>query len=150
MPQSLARMHVHLVYSTKHRAMLLHDDVRPPLHSYMSVVLKNARCPALLINSVEDHVHILFELHRTVALATAVEEVKKSSSRWIKTQPNIPASFAWQAGYGGFAVSASNVDVVRHYIANQREHHKKMTFQDEFRELLRRHQMEFDERYVWD
>jgi len=147
MPQSLARLHVHLVFSTKRRAPLITDAVRDALHRYMAVVLQNLGCPAALINSGEDHVHILFELGRTVALSTAVEEVKKASSKWIKTQG---AEFSWQAGYGAFAVSESNVPAVREYIANQREHHRVKSFQEEFRTFLERHQITYDERYVWD
>ena len=96
MPQSLACIHVHLVFSTKHRAPLLREGVRDSLHRYMAVVLQNLECPPTLINSVEDHVHILFELGRTVAISKAVEEVKKSSSKWLKTQGAGFADFAWQ------------------------------------------------------
>ena len=150
MPQSLACLHVHLVFSTKHRAPLLREEVRDSLHRYMAVVLQNLDCPPALINSVEDHVHILFELSRTVAISTAVEEVKKSSSKWIKTQGAGFADFAWQAGYGAFAVSESNVTAVRDYIADQRAHHRKKSFQKEYRAFLQRHRIAFDERYVWD
>lgn len=150
MPQSLARLPIHLIFSTKHGAPLLHDAIREALHRYMAVVLRNLDCPAVLINSVEDHVHILFELARTISVAKAVEEVKKASSKWIKTQGDALKSFAWQAGYGAFAVSSSNVDAVRDYVAGQREHHRKKTFQDEYRAFLARHRVEFDERYIWD
>lgn len=150
MPQSLACLHVHLVFSTKRREPLIDNGVRESLHRYMAVVLGNMKCPALLVNSVEDHAHVLFELARTVAVSAAVEEVKSSSSKWIKTQGDRLAGFAWQAGYGAFAVSRSNVDAVRAYIADQRAHHRETTFQDEYRALLRKHGVEFDERYVWD
>jgi len=150
MPQSLARLHVHLIFSTKHRAPLLRDTVRDSLHRYMAVVLQNLDCPPALINSVEDHVHILFELGRTVAISKAVEEVKKSSSKWLKTQGIGFADFAWQAGYGAFAVSESNVMAVRDYIAEQRAHHRKKSFQEEYRSFLKRHRVAFDERYVWE
>lgn len=150
MPQSLARLHIHLIFSTKHRAPLLHDSVRESLHRYMAVVLQNLGCPPTLINSVEDHVHILFELGRTVAVSAAVEAVKKSSSKWIKTQGVELTDFAWQAGYGAFAVSESQVPSVRDYIAGQREHHRKRTFQEEYRMFLERHNVTFDERYMWD
>ena len=104
----------------------------------------------MLINSVEDHVHVLFELARTVAVSAAVEEVKKASSKWIKTQGAEFAGFAWQAGYGAFAVSESNVPAVREYIAGQQQHHRKKSFQEEYRAFLERHRVAFDERYVWD
>jgi len=150
MPQSLARLHIHLIFSTKHRRPLLDDDVREPLHAYMAAVLRNVGCPAELINSVEDHVHILFQLCRTMTVSQAVEEVKTASSRWIKTQGPRFGDFAWQAGYAALAVSQSNVETVRAYVAQQREHHGRGTFQEEYRAFLQKHQVEFDERYVWD
>ena len=150
MPQSLARLCVHLVFSTKHREPFLHDRIRTDLHAYMATVLKNLGCPALIINSVEDHVHILLDLGRTVSVSQAVEGVKKSSSKWIKTQGEEFAAFAWQAGYGAFAVSESNVPAVRQYITTQAEHHRKTSFQDEYRAFLTKHNVTFDERYVWD
>ena len=131
MPQSLARLHIHLVFSTKNRERIITDDVRSPLHAYMATVLQNLGCAPVLINSVEDHAHLLFDLARTVSISQVVEEVKKSSSKWIKTQGQEFAGFAWQAGYGAFAVSESNVGTVRTYIANQREHHRTKTFQEE-------------------
>ena len=150
MPQSLARLHVHLIFSTKNRAPALHDGVRDALHRYMATVLQNLGCPAVLINSVPDHAHILFDLARTVAVSKAVEDVKKASSKWIKTQGAQFVDFAWQAGYGAFAVSESNVDAVRRYIANQQDHHRTKSFQDEYRDFLLRHRVAFDEKYVWD
>jgi len=150
MPQSLARLHIHLVFSTKNRLPVITDAVRDSLHGYMATVLQNLGCPAVLINSVEDHAHVLFDLARTVSISQAVEDVKKSSSKWIKTQGPEFAAFAWQAGYGAFAVSESNVETVRHYIACQREHHRKKSFQEEYRTFLLRHNLTFDERYVWD
>jgi putative transposase len=131
---------------------MLCDEVRQPLHNYIAVVLQNFNCPAVLINSVEDHVHILLELARTVAIASVVEEVKTTSSKWLKRQPaqNDLRSFAWQAGYGAFSVSQSAVQDVRDYIANQREHHRQRSFQEEYRLFLEKHKIAFDEQYVWD
>ena len=149
MPQSLARLHVHLIFSTKHRERLITDAVRDSLHAYMAV-LQNLGCAPVLINSVADHVPILFELARTGSVSQAVEEVKKTSSKWIKTQGMELGSFAWQAGYGAFAVSESNVPSVRDYIARQPEHHRRKSFQEEYRAFLERHGVVFDERYVWD
>ncbi len=150
MPQSLARLHIHLVFSTKNREPIITDSVRSPLHAYMATVLHNLGCAPVLINSVEDHTHLLFDLARTVSISQVVEDVKKSSSKWIKTQGPEFGAFAWQSGYGAFAVSESNVETVRQYIANQREHHRKKTFQEEYRAFLKRHNVAFDERYVWD
>lgn len=150
MAQSLARLNVHLIFSTKNREPVLQDAVRNDLHRYMATVLQNFGCPPLLINSVPDHVHILFDLGRTVSISAAVEEVKKSSSKWIKTRGADYATFAWQGGYGAFAVSESNVTAVRAYIADQQRHHRKSTFQEEYRAFLKRHGVSFDEKYVWD
>lgn len=150
MPQSLASVPLHLVFSTKHREPLIGNDVRDNLHRYMAVVLHNLGCQTHLINSVEDHIHILFDLSRTVTIADAVEEAQKSSSKWIKTQSTSLSNFAWQAGYGAFGVGESNVDSARAYIANQREHHKRVSFQDEYRAFMKRAGLDFDERYGWD
>jgi putative transposase len=150
MPQSLARLHIHLIFSTKSRIPLIADAIRADLHAYMAKVLQEIGCTPILINSVEDHVHILFDLSRTLSVSHAVEEVKKSTSKWMKTQGAAFTNFAWQAGYGAFAVSESKVETVRAYIANQREHHRKVTFQEEYREFLERHRISYDDRYVWD
>lgn len=120
------------------------------MHAYLATVLKNLKCPAVIINSVGDHIHILFLLHRIVALSNAIEDAKKSSSKWLKTQSPELASFAWQGGFGAFSVSESNVPVVMQYIANQAEHHKKVSFQNELRSFLTKHGIEFDERYLWE
>ncbi len=150
MPQSLAKIYLHLVFGTKNRAPMLSDAVRDPLHRYMATVLRNLGCHPVLINSVDDHTHLLFELARTVPVSHVVEEVKRSSSKWLKTQPGVEPGFAWQSGYGVFSVSASNMPAVRDYVAMQREHHRKRSFQDELRALLQKHGVEYDERYVWD
>ena len=150
MPQSLAKNLIHLVFSTKNRATLLSDEIRPSLHAYITTVLKNLNCPVIIVNSVEDHIHILFLLHRTVPLSKAVEDAKKSSSKWLKTQSSTLSTFSWQSGYGAFSVSESNVPIVKKYIATQAEHHKKVSFQDELRGFLNKHRIEFDERYLWD
>jgi len=150
MPQSLAKNLIHLVFSTKHRNPDLTNEVRPALHAYLVTVLKNLNCPVITVNSVEDHIHILFLLHRTVPLSKAVEDAKKSSSKWLKTQSSTLSTFSWQSGYGAFSVSESNVPIVKKYIATQAEHHKKVSFQDELRGFLNKHRIEFDERYLWD
>lgn len=150
MAQSLARVPIHLVFSTKNRIPLLRDSIRDPLHRYMAVVMKNKKCPTILINSVEDHVHVLFELGRTVSISEAVEEIKTTSSKWLKTQDKVLSTFSWQSGYGAFAVSETHVGEVIRYIANQEEHHRKKTFQEEYLEFLVRHNIPYDDRYVWD
>ena len=150
MAQSLARIYIHLIFSTKNRERFITDDVRSALHAYLATVLENLNSPAILINSVEDHTHILFELHRTITVSQAVEDVKTASSKWIKTQGPKWAAFAWQKGYGAFSVSASNLPAVRDYIADQQEHHRVKTFQEEYRAFLEKHGVAYDERWVWD
>ena len=150
MPQSLSNLYIHLIFSTKNRAPLLVKEQRSDLHAYLSTVLANLNSPTVLINSVEDHVHILFKMARTVSLAQIVEDVKKSSSKWLKTQSPSHASFAWHAGYGSFSVSESNVAKVTSYIRDQEQHHRKQTFQDEYLEFLEKNKIQWDERYVWD
>ena len=113
-------------------------------------ILRNISCPSLIVNCVEGHLHCLCQLSRTTTIAKRIEEMKTSSSSWIKTQSLELTDFHWQAGYGAFSVRQSNVETVKSYIADQEEHHRKKTFQDEFREFLRRHGIEWDEGYVWD
>ena len=150
MSQSLAKILVHLTFSTKDRRPLLRDEHRGHLHAYIIGILKNLHSPSLETNSVEDHVHILFLLSKNHALAKVIGEVKASTSSWIKTQDPWYRDFYWQGGYAAFSVSESRVGNVRQYISNQREHHRKSSFQDELRALFQRHRVEYDERYVWD
>jgi putative transposase len=150
-PQSLSNLLIHVVFSTKHREPhLCTPDLRGIMAGYMVGTLRNIKCPSLITGVVDDHVHILCSLHRTITIARLVEEVKTSSSARIKEESPALAHFHWQNGYGAFSVSPSNVEEVRAYIANQGEHHRKRTFQEEFRLMLERHGIEYDERYVWD
>ena len=151
MPQSLSNVLLHLVFSTKHRQPFLRrPELRDVMTGYLVGTLRNLQCPSLIVGVVEDHVHVLCNLHRTISIAKLVEELKKSSSARIKEQGPQLREFHWQNGYGVFSVSQSNVPQVKTYIANQEEHHRTRTFQEEFRLLLTRHGVEFDERYVWD
>jgi putative transposase len=148
MPQSLAKVYLHLVFSTKNRQPMLNEDIRGDLHKYLGGILRDISCQAIEINSEPDHVHILYLQSRTEAIGDVVANVKRGSSVWLKTKG--VGDFHWQAGYGIFSVSQSAVEDVRVYIRNQREHHRRMSFQDELRALLRRHEIEFDEKYLWD
>ncbi|MBK9137427.1 MAG: IS200/IS605 family transposase [Verrucomicrobia bacterium] len=150
MPQSLARILVHLIFSTKDRVPVLTPAIRAELHPYLSVVLRDNDCPPLKVGGVEDHVHLFFGLSRTLTVAKVVEIVKTSSSKWIKTKGPEFMAFHWQSGYGAFSVSQSDADAVVRYIENQAEHHRRTTFQDEYRKFLERYQVSYDERYVWD
>ena len=150
MSQSLAQNLLHLVFSTKNRRPWLFPAIRPELNAYLAGTLRDLQSPAVIVNSVSDHVHILCALSKNDALCNIVEEIKRSSSKWIKTKGDDYKSFHWQAGYGAFSVSQSNVEEVRTYIANQEQHHARMSFQDELRAILKKHRLEFDERYLWD
>ncbi len=130
--------------------VFLTKAVRPDLHAYIATVLANLNSQAVLINSVADHIHILFKMGRTVTMAQVVEDIKKSSSKWIKTQGASFAAFAWQSGYGAFSVSESNIPKAAEYIRNQEAHHRVKTFQEEYRDFLTRHNITCDERFVWD
>lgn len=146
MPQSLSKLYVHLVFSTKERRALIQN--KEELHAYIVGILANLRSNAIIINSMPDHIHILFKLSRTVTVADVVAAIKSGSTNWMK--PEGIAWEGWQSGYGAFSVSESQLDIVRKYIERQEEHHAVMSFQDELRELYKKHRIDFDEKYVWD
>jgi putative transposase len=151
MPQSLARVVLHVVFSTKHRIPhLKNPELRSKLHAYVAGTLQRVACEPILINGIEDHVHILCNLSRTITIAKLVEQVKVESSKWMKEQAPGCRDFQWQSGYGSFSVSQSNVEQVRAYVSAQEEHHRRMSFQEELRALCEKHGIEIDERYVWD
>jgi REP element-mobilizing transposase RayT len=150
MSQSLANILVHLVFSTKGRRQLLRDEERSQLQAYITGILKNQDSPLLEINSLRDHIHILFVQSKNHAPAKIVEEIKTSSSLWIKKQHAWYADFAWQGGYGEFSVSPIHVAAVRDYIRNQAEHHKQEGFQAEYRRFCEKNGKPLDERYAWD
>jgi putative transposase len=150
MPQSLAKIYVHAIFSTKNREPLLHDDWRDELFRVIGGTANNLGCQSLIVGGIVDHVHILFKLGRTIAIADAIGKIKSTSSLWVNQHhPNV-TPFHWQAGYAAFSVSQSNVPAVRVYIQNQAQHHAKRSFEDELREWMRRYEIEWDERYVWD
>jgi putative transposase len=151
MPQSFSAVYVHLVFSTKERKPFLRDRaIRELLHSELGGISKKLECAPLITGGVEDHVHQLARFGRTLSLAEWVKELKRASNLWLKDQSRDYADFEWQAGYAAFSVSASNLEHVIEYIRNQEEHHRQRSFQDELRLLLKRHGMEWDERYIWD
>jgi len=150
MPQSLARVLVHLVFSTKNRVPVLVPEIRAELHPYLATVLNNDGCTSLRVGGIEDHVHLFFALSRTRTISQIVENVKTSSSKWLKTKSAALADFHWQNGYGIFSVSQSHADEVVDYILHQEEHHKTQTFQQEVRWLYEREHLPFDERFMWD
>ena len=150
MGQSLVKNYIHIVFSTKYRQHLIHPPVEDELHRYLGGTCKNLECHPIIVGGYTDHVHILCMLSKKIALMKLVEEIKSHSSKWIKTKDEAYLNFYWQDGYGAFSVNPKDVDVVKAYIANQKEHHSKKTFQSEYRAILNKYEMDFDERYVWD
>jgi putative transposase len=147
MPQSLSSVLIHLVFSTKNREKLITEESEIELHKYLAKTFRACDSPASLVGGDNDHIHSLFALSRTWAIADIVKEIKASSSKWMKSKVG---EFQWQSGYGAFSIGQSGVVEVKKYIANQKEHHRKFSFQDEFRMLCDKYEVEYDERYVWD
>ena len=151
MPQSLAQIYLHVVFSTKSWAPYLKDDsLRTETHAYLAGICRNLDSPSLIVGGTEDHVHILCCLFKTRTIADLVREIKRDSSKWIKIKVVNLSAFHWQNGYGAFSISPSHVEPARSYIQNQQEHHREESFQEEFRRLLAKYGMDCDERYVWD
>ena len=150
MPQSLASILVHLVFSTKGREPWLADPFRDELHAYMGGTIANCGGVLFRAGSVADHIHLLLSHPRTMAPADLVQDIKTGSSKWLKRQAKGMAGFHWQGGYGMFSISPGHRAAVERYIAGQAVHHRKVTFQDEYRRLLTKYEVEWEEKYVWD
>jgi putative transposase len=150
MPQSLSKVYVHITFSTKHRKETIDQTIEARLHDYLGGIAKGLECNPVQIGGDKDHVHVLCLLSRKVAQMTLLEEIKKRSSKWIKTIDERYSNFYWQDGYGIFSVNPAEVDKVIEYIKNQKEHHQKVSFQNEYRAFLKEYDVEYDERYVWD
>ncbi len=151
MGQSLSQLYVHLTFGTKGRRPWITTPIEKRVHAYMAGTLQEYESPALIINSVPDHVHILFRLSKNYALARIVEEVKKESSKWIKTIEGGTTQFKWQIGYGAFSVSSRSVEIVKRYIENQKEHHGYQTYQEEVEQFAKEYDIiEYDPLYFWD
>jgi len=147
---SYAKIYLHIVFSTKRREPLINPDWESRLYSVIGGTLRTVKCTLLAGNGTEDHVHLLISMARDISTSDAVRNIKTDSSKWVHDTFPSSSEFKWQDGYAAFSVSHSQLDAVRRYIANQKEHHKKTSFQDELRQLLRLHDIEFDERYLWD
>ncbi len=152
MPQSLSKVYIHIVFSTKDRVPFLKDNnLSEEMHAYLSGASKNLGSQSLQVGGAIDHVHILCTLSRKNTIADLVRDLKKGSSKWIKSKESpFLNDFQWQSGYGVFSVSPSHLNSLKKYIINQAEHHTKETFQDELRRLFLKYNVEYDERYVWD
>ena len=150
MPQSLSRVILHIIFSTKNREPWLESSVRPRMHGYLATICRDLGAELVRVGGVADHVHIITTLPRTVSQAQLIEQIKKASSKWIKALDARYRAFFWQRGYGAFSASPSQLEAVLQYVEGQQEHHRTRTFQEEYRELRCKHEIDFDERYVWD
>jgi REP-associated tyrosine transposase len=150
MPQSLSQVLVHIVFSTKNRQRWLDTPMAPRMHAYLATICRDRGCEAYRVGGMPDHVHLAIRLSRTVSQADLLEAIKTTSSVWIKKQDDEYRPFSWQRGYGAFSVGFSQLETLIHYIDTQEEHHRTKTFQEEYRELLQKYHIEFDEQYVWD
>jgi len=148
MSQSFVQIYVHIVFHTKDNVKLIREEIEDELFSYLGGILKNIKSIPLQIGGTSDHIHILCTLPKTMTPAELAEEVKKSSSKWIKTKGEHYRNFYWQDGYGGFSISKSAIDSVKEYILNQKKHHQKYSFMDEYRNLLKEYGISYDERYL--
>ena len=148
MAQSLVQKYMHIVFSTKNREPFITDLVQDDLYAYLSGICNNLLCTPIKIGGRPDHVHILCMLSKKIALVKLLEELKSHSSKWVKLRGPQFKDFYWQEGYGAFLVNPAEIETVIHYIANQKDHHSKKTFQDEYRAFLKKYKVEYDERYV--
>jgi putative transposase len=150
MAQSLSGVYIHVIFSTKDRKALIPEDSEKRLHNYLATVATDLKCHPFEINGTSDHVHLLLSLHRTISQSDLVEKLKAQSSRWYKTLDPSLSDSAWQGGYGIFSVDLSTFDRLRDYIVRQKEHHKTMTFKEEYLKFLKWSKVEFDDKFLWD
>jgi putative transposase len=149
MAQSLSKLFVHIIFHIKIPATYIRNAEKDELYAYMGAIIKDNKSIPILINGVKDHVHILCVMSKNISLSKLVEEIKRHSSRWIKSKGRHYINFAWQGGYGGFSVSPSLQDKTKNYIRKQEEHHKKMTFKEEYLLFLKEYKIEYNENYLW-
>ena len=151
MPQSLAQLFVHVVFSTKHRQpFLANPALRAEMHSYLGGACRNLESPSIIVGGVADHVHVLCRFAKSWSVSDFVRELKRESSKWLKEKSAALTQFYWQNGYGAFSVSPRELETMKTYILNQEAHHASESFQDEFRGILAEYRVDYDERYVWD
>ncbi|MDP1879693.1 MAG: IS200/IS605 family transposase [Parachlamydiaceae bacterium] len=150
MAQSLSNILIHIIFSTKNRQPMIFPEIMKELHSYMVGIAQACNAQVHEIGGIEDHVHLLISLPRILPISKLIEEIKKSSSKWVKTKGNSYIDFAWQNGYGAFSIGQSAYENLRKYIQTQKTHHQKISFQDEYRAFLKKYRISYDEKYVWD
>ncbi|MFK7809225.1 MAG: IS200/IS605 family transposase [Saprospiraceae bacterium] len=150
MGQSLVKNYIHIVFSTKYRQDLIYPPYEKELHAYIGGTCNELGCPSLIVGGYTDHIHILCRLSQKIPLMTLVQKVKANSSKWMKTNDDYLENFFWQNGYGAFSVNPKKIDIVAGYIERQHEHHSKKSFKTEYRQILKKYDVEYDEKYVWD
>ena len=150
MSQSISNVYIHIVFSTKNRHNLITDEIKNELFDYLGGTCKHLECNPIKVGGYKNHVHILCVLSKKITLVTLLEEVKKSSSKWIKTKGAEFSKFYWQDGYSVFSVNPSQISIVSNYISNQQEHHRTKSFEEECMAFFKKYKIDFDERYVWD
>ena len=150
MAQSFFQMYGHLIFSTKERTNWLDDNIRNDVHSYIATIFRNMGCPFVYVGGAKDHIHVLFDIGKENLITTIIGTVKKDTSKFIKTINNEYNGFYWQSGYGLFSVSPAQKEKVINYIDNQMEHHKKVSFKDEYLAFLNKYNIEYNEKYIWD
>lgn len=150
MPQSLVKILVHVVFSTKNRANLIEPEIENDLFGYIHGIVENNGSKLIIANGTANHIHLLISLGKKIDIGELVGDIKRDSSSWIKKKETKFRNFYWQRGYGAFSIGQSQVKDVMKYISKQKEHHTKQNFKDEFRTILRKYEVEYDERYVWD
>jgi putative transposase len=150
MAQTLVKLYVHIIFSTKNRANLILPEIEEELFAYIGGISNNNNSKLVGANGTENHIHLLVSMSKNIEFSKLVGDIKRDSSKWIKTKGNSYRAFQWQDGYGAFSVGYTQLEDVKKYIANQKEHHAKISFEDEFRYFLKKYAVEYDERYVWD
>jgi len=150
MAQTLVSLYVHIIFSTKNRINIIQPEVEPGLFAYMGGIANNNKSKLLAAGGTENHVPLLASLSKNICLSEFVGDIKRDSSVWIKTQGSLYRKFHWQDGYGAFSVGYTQIDSVKRYIARQKEHHARVSFEDEFRYFLKKYKVEYDERFIWD
>lgn len=150
MAQTLVKLYVHIIFSTKYRADLILSGIEEELFAYIGGIANNNNSKLMAANGTKNHVHLLVSMSKNVELSKLVGDIKRDSSKWIKTKDRQYENFHWQDGYGAFSVGYTQIEDVKKYIANQKSHHKEINFEDEFRYFLNKYDVEYDERYVWD
>jgi len=150
MPKSYFQMYGHLIFSTKNRMNWLDEKIRERVHGYMATIFRDMDCPFVKVGGATDHIHVLFNIGKINLPVKVIQNIKKETSKFVKNIDSKYFDFSWQKGYGLFSVSPKDLETIKNYINIQIEHHKKMSFQEEYRLYLEKYKIDYDEKYIWD